>query len=737
MSSYTDFFDTSNMSDTCMSAARRNVWSFGDYYEGIPETLLLNVICWLVLLLMFAILRNRAWDYGRLALVQSEKWTQLFYKTENESNESSDSILTTDAGCSWFPNIFKINKQKIFARCGPDAVHYLSFQQHLIFLMAIIMVVCIVVILPVNFQGTLQGSVTTFGHTTISNLEALSNLLWIHVIASFLFVPLTVLIMRRCSSHISSASLVSSRTLMVTNVSHQHRSEEDIKNYLGVCYPNVEIKEIQIAYRIKKLMEVEEHRIAAQEALCYCISNKSQNIKVQKHGCVTCCRCNLQDAEQYYSRIENELSTVVVSERTKALESPLGICFITVGSEDQAKYVADKFMPGSIRTWNITKAPSPLDINWENLEVSMRHWYSKAIIINVILFIFFFFLTTPAIVVNTLNTYTAAQKDIINSISPVFSEFLPTLLLLTMSALMPVIVAYSDQWMSHWTKSKQNLATMNKTFFFLLFMVLILPSLGLTSAQAFVEWSLQPKNKTMRWECIFLEDKGAFFVNYVITTALIGTALELLRFPELAMYVWRLLWMKSKAEKVTIRKQILSIFPFGIHYSWTLLIYTITTVYSVICPLITPFGLLYLCLKHLVDKHNIYYVYKPITMSEEGQQIHSSAVRFVRVAVILLQVAMAAFATIRGGLSLMAITTILGFFATLGLFFMLSPFPSCRSKPKTITGLEIENEKYIAPVLITSRDVKASISFIGNQNGYGSSTVTGEITISRPGSSMA
>ena len=32
-----------------------------------------------------------------------------------------------------------------------------------------------------------------------------------------------------------------------------------------------------------------------------------------------------------------------------------------------------------------------------------------------------------------------------------------------------------------------------------------------------------------RWKCIFLPDNGAFFVNYVVTSALIGTALELMR----------------------------------------------------------------------------------------------------------------------------------------------------------------------------------------------------------------
>jgi len=60
------------------------------------------------------------------------------------------------------------------------------------------------------------------------------------------------------------------------------------------------------------------------------------------------------------------------------------------------------------------------------------------------------------------------------------------------------------------------------------------------SAQAFVDWTIHARNETYRWECLFLPDKGAFFVNYVITSALIGTALELIRFPELFVYAVRL-----------------------------------------------------------------------------------------------------------------------------------------------------------------------------------------------------
>jgi len=143
----------------------------------------------------------------------------------------------------------------------------------------------------------------------------------------------------------------------------------------------------------------------------------------------------------------------------------------------------------------------------------------------------------------------------------------------------------------------------------------------------------------------------------------------------------------------------LSEFPFGIHYAWTLLIFTISTAYSLICPLITPFGLLYLCLKHLVDKHNIYFVYRASGMCGEGQKIHVSAVRNVRVGVILLQMTIA-LALLRGELRVISIITILGFIATCGFFFIMGPFPSCKPTSLSVNNFPEQHESYVAPVLI-------------------------------------
>lgn len=54
--------------------------------------------------------------------------------------------------------------------------------------------------------------------------------------------------------------------------------------------------------------------------------------------------------------------------------------------------------------------------------------------------------------------------------------------------------------------------------------------------------------------CVFLPNNGAFFVNYVITASLIGTAMELLRIPGLTVYATRLCLAKSVPERLHVKR---------------------------------------------------------------------------------------------------------------------------------------------------------------------------------------
>jgi len=285
----------------------------------------------------------------------------------------------------------------------------------------------------------------------------------------------------------------------------------------------------------------------------------------------------------------------------------------------------------------------------------------KKIIANVFIFLVAFFLTTPQFVVHQLDPILNALKNLTANQEPIpandtsqpilnhfrylpvwLTDFLPTLMLWTFTALLPVVVAYADLLVGHWTRSGQNHAIMKKTFWYLLFMVIILPTFGFTSSKAYIDFLL--KNNNLNWECIFLPDSGAFFVNYVITSAILGSGLELIRFPELFWYFVQICMSRSKADTPAIRKAITYEFRFGEQYARMMLIFAMVVMFSISCPLITPFGCLYFTLKHLVDRHNLAFVY---ARSKINKKVHATAINFVIMSVALLQFFMIVFSFVR------------------------------------------------------------------------------------------
>ncbi|XP_013411385.1 CSC1-like protein 2 isoform X2 [Lingula anatina] len=650
-------------------------------YEGIPENLLINFIVWLLLLILFAILRKKAWDYGRIALVsrRAERWTSLFYGDHDEKSvnaalgsvESLDKHIDHhDTGfCSWLPAFFKIKDSHILHKCGPDAVQYLSFQRYLLVYLALICVLSVAVILPVNFQGDQEQDQQQFGHTTISNLKLDSTTLWVHAVFSVVFIGLAVYFMRHFSSSLSfEEDDEATRTLMISHIPLDKCFKNTLQQHFQEAYPEFTVQDIQFAYNISDLINKDNSRKKAHEARVFSenelkTTGQRPTMVPYKCGRVCCCchscGCEEVDAIEFYSRRERELTNQVEVEKATSFQKALGIAFVTFENEYMAQRVCVDFRtsckgshnphPSSLgrdlalEDWNVSYAPGPDNIYWENLSLDPWVWWIKCIVINGVLIILLFFLSTPSILMAALDNINF-KKALEDLHSPILVQFLPTLILWSFSALLPWLVYYSDQFVGHWTRTAEHHTVMRKIFIFLILMVLVLPSLGLTSIKAFFEYTVSNQTKEIRWECIFLPDNGAFFVNYVITSALIGTGLELMRFPELSLFVIKLLCARSHAEQASVRRSVLWEFQFGQNYAWMLTIFAVTMTYSIPCPLIVPFGLLYLVLKYAVDRYNIYFAYAP---SKINKNIHTSAINFVLIAVVLLQCNILFFTVIR------------------------------------------------------------------------------------------
>lgn len=61
-----DLQNNTPTSETCLVTRHNKTLFTISTYEGIPETLILNLVAWVFLVLLFTVLRQQAWDYGRL-----------------------------------------------------------------------------------------------------------------------------------------------------------------------------------------------------------------------------------------------------------------------------------------------------------------------------------------------------------------------------------------------------------------------------------------------------------------------------------------------------------------------------------------------------------------------------------------------------------------------------------------------------------------------------------------------
>uniref|UniRef100_A0A669EEC7 Transmembrane protein 63B n=1 Tax=Oreochromis niloticus TaxID=8128 RepID=A0A669EEC7_ORENI len=667
--------------ELCYSARIRSTVLQGLPFGGVPTVLALDFMCFLGLLFVFSILRKLAWDYGRLALVTDaesrlEEQEFMVSPTTSDMHERYERLTSVsssvdfdhrDTGfCDWLTSIFRIKEDEIREKCGDDAVYYLSFQRHIIGLLVVVGVLSVGIILPVNFSGNLlENNAYSFGRTTIGNLGADNALLWLHTIFAFLYLLLTVYSMRRHTSKMQYKE----DDLVGGTVSDNH-----VWMILFMKAYNCRVLETRLCYDVASLMYLNTERKKAERSKKFFIDQKTFTM-VNPKPCGHLCCCIVKGCEQvkavsFYTRLEASLKEQCRKEREKINSKPLGMAFVTFEDEGTAAIILKDFnackchgcqcrrepkssiFSGKLHTqkWTVAYAPDPQNVYWDHLSLGGFKWWLRCLLINCILFILLFFLTTPAIIISTMDKFNVTKPvEYLNN--PIITQFFPTLLLWSFSALLPTVVYYSAFFERHWTRSGENRTTMHKCYTFLIFMVLLLPSLGLTSLDVFFRWLFDKsflQEAKIRFECVFLPDNGAFFVNYVIASAFIGNAMDLLRIPGLLMYMIRLCLARSAADRKNVKRHQAYEFQFGAAYAWMMCVFTVVMTYSITCPIIVPFGLMYMLLKHLADRYNMYYAYLP---SKLDKKIHSGAVNQVVAAPILCLFWLLFFSTVRSGFS--------------------------------------------------------------------------------------
>jgi len=595
-------------------------------------------------------------------------------------------------------DVLLISNDDILTSRGNDALQYLLFQQYVIYFLAILSIFCMLVVLPVNLQGKEFDTSQGFARTTIINLPENSPLYWVHVVGASFISLIGIFMMHRFSKVIHmDEEQITRRTLLIRRVPKDRRNKEALAAYFQRSIPNCVIEGIQSVYDVRGLMTLTNELTTLVNARCFCIEYlelKGKRLQLRpstfgEFGCLcSCCckRCKLIDGIQYYTQKEEELQESIRNEMQKAVSHPTGGFFITFETERMAQMAfvhlrrqqerAFSFCPFSntftqitnwcqkclklnkdddemnVARWMVSYAPYPDDINWCDITVNLRMQWFRSIVVSLLLLVLFVFISTPTVILNASDTLKLSnfigwlQYFLPSEIGSKVPELIGPLILVIAASALPAIVTLACQYIAYINASAKNHSIMWKVYLFLLLMVIIWPSLGLTSLKAFLLTMLTKGD--FPWNCLFPVKIGAFFVNYTIQAAFLGNIMELMRIPELLVYLWYVALSRSRAEVDTASRYVLWDFSIGIRYPRFLLIFAMVVTYSVSCPLITVAGLVYMLIKHLIDRYNIYYVYNP---SKINSKIHSTAIMFVHIALLMMQAQIFTVTLVRTGYS--------------------------------------------------------------------------------------
>ena len=230
---------------------------------------------WLGLLLIFLIFRKKAFSEMRRGLrSRSRRISEVLSgrKSGAAQSESEPELTRTASLMSSLKCLF-YSEETMLQLAGRNAVQYLRFQTFLIAFTALLTLLSVAVILPINFQGEVYGNKTDFSRTSIVNLEPSSNFLYVHTALAFLLFPISILLMKKFSVdlNLKDSGLALSRTLLIRNIPRAFATEELIRKHFSEAYPHLNIIDISMAYEVtdltKRLWELENARDARRLGL--------------------------------------------------------------------------------------------------------------------------------------------------------------------------------------------------------------------------------------------------------------------------------------------------------------------------------------------------------------------------------------------------------------------------------------------------------------------------------------
>ncbi|KAF3774340.1 CSC1-like protein [Nymphaea thermarum] len=637
---------------------------------------------------------------------------------------------------AWVRGAFGASEQELVDLAGLDAAVYIVFLGSVLAILVFSGLILLPMLLSVNATDNYiessqssQTNFTSFDKLSMSNIAQRSNRMWAHLLAVYWVSLVTFYILWKAYKHVSelrTTALTAAETkperfaVLVRDIPPlppgQTRKEQ-VDSYFRQLHPDSFYRSLVVtdnkeANKIWQELENYKKKLAHAEAVF------AENDKVRpKHrtGFLGLIGQKVDTIEFCNQQIKELTPKLEAEQKTTLKEKQLASAIVFFNSWPAAVSASQTIHSQPLDKWSVMAAPEPRELLWENLSIPFFVRLVRQYAIYVIVFFTIFFYMIPITFISAFTTlanlrkYLPFLKPIVDQaeIKTVLEAYLPQIALLVFLAILPMILLALSKLEGIPSLSHAIRATSGKYFYFTVLNVFIGVTLASGLFKSFKQF-VKHANTIVPTLGKSLPGSTNFFITYVALKFFVGYGLELSRLVPLILYhLKRRFLCKTDAELKEAWAP--GDFNYATKVPNDMLITTVVLCYSVIAPVIIPFGVLYFAIGWVVLRNQALKVYVPSYESygRMWPHIHTR----ILASLVLFQITMIGYLGVKYFykvallIPLPILSVIFGYICSKRFYqsFAFVPLEIASQQPKQSPNLEAAFEAYVPPCLSTEK----------------------------------
>ncbi|EAW09741.1 putative DUF221 domain protein [Aspergillus clavatus NRRL 1] len=588
---------------------------------------------------------------------------------------------------AWIRPVLRTREPQLVECIGLDATIFLRFTKMCRNIFIILSIIGCGVMIPVNItqsNATFRSSLSAFA--TMTPLYVTTEAIWSQVICAWLFNGIIAFFLWRNYKAVTALRRkyfqsrdyqhsLHSRTLMITDIPNEARSDEALLRLVDGINPSAAIPRASIGRNVKDLpILIKEHEetVRQLESVLAKYLKRPNQLPAQRplmrpskkqRGDHPDCKVDAIDfLADRIQRLEEEIRHVRASiDKRNAM--PFGfVSWEMIEHAHAAAYTARKKHP---KGTTIRLSPRPNDLIWENLPLSKQTrkwrrfmnfiWVSLLTVVwiapNALIAIFLSNLNNLGLVWPAFQTSLSANPGVWAAVQGILSPALTSLVYLVL----PIIFRRLSIKAGDVSKTSRERHVLSNLYSFFVFNNLIVFSL-FSAAWTFVAAVVDARNSDENaWKALqdgaFYEkvmsalcQVSPFWVTWLLQRNL-GAAIDLVQLVTL-FWVWFSKTFLAPTPRQAIEWTAPPSFEYASYYNYFLFYATVALCFATLQPIVLPVTALYFGLDAMLKKYLLLYVF--VTKNESGGQFWRVLFNRLIFATILSDVVIALVAKTKG-----------------------------------------------------------------------------------------